>query len=185
MLHCLLVLVFWVHWVWANTESFLLHVPRDFPTKQSSSTELIQYPWSISLQDTNINKATFSCGINHSSFVELTHLQQGEAYQIKICWTALDPISIDQMDWFVVPHSTSFQGTTSDAARIFVRFDVRADSYPALEPTTRVPINVSVINTKLAIPVDLYKLIVYIGLVTAGVFLVNRKASFQKWLESL
>lgn len=132
-----------------------------------------------------MNKATFDCGISDPTYVEITHLQKGEDYQIKMCWTAIDPVSIDNMDWFVVPHSTPFQGTTSDEARIFVKFDVRADSYPPLEPTARIPVNVSVINTKLAIPVDLYKLIVYIGLVAAGVILLNNRVNFPELLKSL
>ncbi|GAV55596.1 hypothetical protein ZYGR_0AV02280 [Zygosaccharomyces rouxii] len=168
----------------ANTESFLLHVPSDFPVSKNSD-EPSSYPRYISLHNSNLAKATFSCGIESPTYVELKNLQVDETYQIKICWTALDPVSVTDMDWIVIPHSTEFQNTKSDEARIFVKFNVLADSWPPLNRLTKIPINVSVINTKLGIPVDLYKIIIYIGLVMAVTFWINSRTNLYEKLKNL
>lgn len=168
----------------ANTESFLLHVPSDFPLNKNTD-ELSSYPKYISLHNSNLAKATISCGIDGPTYVELKNLQVDETYQIKICWTALDPVSITDMDWLVVPHSTEFENTKSKEARIFIRFNVMADSWPQLNPLTKVPINVSVINTKLGIPVDLYKIIIYISFVMAATFWINNRTHLYEKLKNL
>lgn len=168
----------------ANTESFLLHVPGDFPLSQNPD-KASSYPRYISLHNSNLAKTTFPCGIDGPAYVELKGLQTDETYQIKICWTALDPVSIEEMDWLVIPHSTDFQNTISDEARIFVKFNVVADSWPKLSPLTEIPVDVSVINTKLGIPVDLYKIIVYIGLVLTVTFWINRRTNLYELLKNL
>lgn len=179
----LLLQILYVALVGANTESFFLHVPSDFPV--GKSPDEASYPRYISLHKSNLARATFSSGIKDPTYVELKDLQVDETYQIKICWTALDPVSITDIDWIVIPHSTEFQNTRSSEARIFIKFNVAADSWPPLNQLTKIPINVSVINTKLGIPVDLYKIIIYISLVMAATFWINSQTSLFDKLKKL
>lgn len=184
---------FWSWFIWlnslfvlviANTESFLVKVPKDFPVGTSNHID-DQFPVRISLNNSNHAKETIETHIGevNPTYIQLQHLQIDEVYQVKICWTALDPVSIDEMGWFIVPHSTSLQGTTSEEARIFIKFTITNDSYPTLKPGTMVPINVSVINCKLGVPVDLYKTIVYIIAVAVSAVLLNRKYSLYDLLR--
>lgn len=162
--------------VLGNTESFLLKVPKDFPVKHNDHKD-DQFPTRISLEHSNNAKITLDTEIGGKDleYIELQHLQIDETYQVKICWSALDPVSIEDIDWFIVSHSTSFMDTVSKDARIFMQFAVKNDSYPVMEPGTVVPVNVSVINCKLGIPVDLYEIIIYIAIVMASVaFLTSR-----------
>lgn len=162
--------------VWGNTESFFLKVPKDFPVR-AADQEDGQFRPAISLKHSNNAKITYETEIGRSKleFIELQHLQVDETYQIKICWSALDPVSIGEMDWFIVPHSTSFEGTVSEDARIFIQFAVANDSYPPMEPGTVVPINVSVVNCKLGIPVDLYEIIIYIAIILGSVAFLSKR----------
>ncbi|GAV50805.1 hypothetical protein ZYGR_0Z02280 [Zygosaccharomyces rouxii] len=176
--------ILFVATVSANTESFLLHVPSDFPLRKNSDVPS-SYPRYISLHNSNLAKTTFFSGIEGPTYIELKSLQVDETYQIKICWTALDPVSITDIDWIVIPHSTEFQNTKSDEARIFIKFNVVADSWPPLNQLTKIPINVSVINTKLGIPVDLYKIIIYIGLVMTITFWINGRTNLYELLKNL
>lgn len=171
-----LLLCFLTSFVMGNTESFLIKVPKDFPVRSGEHND-DQYPRNISLENSNNAKKTFetTIGKNELEFIELQHLQVDETYQIKICWSALDPVSIKELDWHIVPHSTEFQDTVSKNARVFIQYAVMNDSYPVLEPGTIIPINVSVVNCKLGIPVDLYKIILYIVVVMVSVaFMTHR-----------
>ncbi|QLL32752.1 hypothetical protein HG536_0D02740 [Torulaspora globosa] len=172
----LLVLLSLASLVWGNTESFFLKVPKDFPIRPADQKDG-QFTTVISLEHSNNAKITYEAEIGRRrlEFIELQHLQVDETYQVKICWSALDPISIGEMDWFIVPHSTSFEGTVSEGARIFIQFAVTNDSYPPMEAGTVVPINVSVINCKLGIPVDLYGVIIYIAIIVASVAFLSKK----------
>ncbi|QLQ79627.1 hypothetical protein HG537_0C02740 [Torulaspora globosa] len=172
-----LVILLWLAtFVWGNTESFFLRVPKEFPVRSIDQKDS-QFSSKISLKHSNNAKITYETeiGLHRLEFIELQHLQVDETYQIKICWSALDPVSIGEMDWFIVPHSTSFEGTISEDARIFIQFAVTNNSYPLMEAGTVVPINVSVINCKLGIPVDLYEVIVYIAIIMASVGFVSKK----------
>lgn len=168
--------------VLANTESFLIRVPGDFPVGTGHVEH--SFPLSISLNNSNYAKQTVETHVGGvmSTYIQLHHLHIDEVYQVKICWTALDPVSIDEMGWFIVPHSTPFQETISEEARIFIKFTITNDSYPVLKQGTMVPINVSVVNCKLGVPVDLYKTIAYILIVMVSVVLLNRKYSFYEFL---
>lgn len=189
---CSLALLFVLHFltskVLANTESFFLKVPRDFPVTTGSAYDIVdQFPLAISLNNSNNAKITLEKVISNDvrpTYIELRNLQVDETYQVKICWTALDPVAIEKMNWFVVPHSTSFEDSISEYARIFIEFTVRNDSYPVLKAGTIVPINVSVINSKLGIPVDLYKTILYIILVMACVGILNRRINIYGLIKT-
>lgn len=161
----------------ANTETFLLRVPRDFPVGIGEVDN--QYPLAISLKNSNHVKQTIETYIGEPNpvYVELQNLQVDETYQVKVCWTAVDPVAIDNLDWFIVPHSTEFQGTTSKNARIFIKFSITNDSYPVMQAGSEVPVNVSVINCKLGVPVDLYNTIIYLIILTTAVVFLNRKYS--------
>lgn len=171
--------------VLANTESFLLNVPKNFPPSKEEGK--VHSPLYISLANRNLAKKTIQTKIaqeGYLNYVELQGLQNDETYQVKICWSALDPVSIEEMKWFIVPHSTEFEGTVSEDARIFVQFSVKNDSYPVMKLDTTVPINVSIINTKLGIPVDLYKILIYITALMIGVGFINNKVNFYGLLKA-
>lgn len=171
--------------VLANTESFLLNVPKNFPSNKEEGK--VHLPLYISLANTNLAKKTIQTKIaqeGYLNYVELQGLQNDETYQVKICWSALDPVSIEDLKWFIVPHSTEFEGTVSEDARIFVQFSVKNDSYPVMKLDTNVPINVSIINTKLGIPVDLYKILIYITALMIGTAFINNKVNFYGLLKA-
>lgn len=169
----------------ANTESFLLDVPKNFPLNKGEGKGHL--PLYISLANTNLAKKTIQTKIaqeGYLTYVELKGLQNDETYQVKICWSALDPISIEDMKWFIVPHSTEFERTVSEDARIFIQFSIKNDSYPVMKLGTNVPINVSIINTKLGVPVDLYKILIYITTLMIGVGFLNNKINFYGLLKA-
>lgn len=178
-----------VAFVSGNTESFLLRVPNNFPTNGNlhgcldSNEALFGH---ISLQGVNMAKTLLIRNISHVDpvYLELSHLQIDENYQIRICWSAFHPISIDSMGWFIVPHSTNFLNTTSKHARIFMKFEVTSEAYPVPDLNTMIPINVSVINVKLGIPVDLYRVLLYIILVIIGIVSLDRYVHLTSWIKN-
>ncbi|EDO15443.1 hypothetical protein Kpol_1027p17 [Vanderwaltozyma polyspora DSM 70294] len=188
----LLIFQFLINFVIGNTESFLLHVSNEFPSISSrqldySNVTTLSSPIDyISLKNVNIAKKVINTNISASdpNYIELLHLSKDETYQIKICWSAIHPISIDDMDWFIVPHSTLFQDTISDEARIFITFNTNNDSYPVMNDNQLVPINVSIINVKLGIPVDLYRVLVFIIVVLISIFILNQHFQIYYWIKN-
>ncbi|CAI4049769.1 hypothetical protein SKDZ_14G1650 [Saccharomyces kudriavzevii ZP591] len=166
--------------VQANTESILYKVPHNFPLSKLrdrvASTNDVDFIPFISLlgeamEQTTIKVNTTNLQLRNTTYIELTDLQADETYQIKVCWSAIHPISISNLQTVVIPRFTEFRGTTSDYARIVVMFQTLPDSYPSEH--TMVPIQVSLITTRLSIPVDIYPILVVMVLLVAGL-LVTR-----------
>ncbi|CAI4050047.1 hypothetical protein N7582_004818 [Saccharomyces uvarum] len=161
--------------VHANTESILFQVPHNFPLSEvrdrfvpGSNDDSVPF---ISLLGEAMGQVTVmvnttNAQLGSTTYIELKDLQRDETYQIKTCWSAIHPVSIDDLQTIIIPRSTEFQGTTSDHARIVVAFQMVPDSYP--REHAMVPIQVSLITTKLAIPVDIYPILVVIVLLIAG-----------------
>lgn len=166
----------------ANTESFIIHIPSEFPLASNEVPE-VTHP-TISLKGINHQTKTFSVPVDSTYYIELKDVSVGENYQIKICWTALNPVFIDEMGYKIVPHMTKFQDTVDEHnARIFIYFDVIGESYPPLKAVD-IPINVSVVNMKLGIPVDLYGTLVYISLVVIGIYFASRRYRVYEKLKN-
>lgn len=175
-------IIFCTGFVYANTESILFKVPHNFPLSKSGdssiSTKDVNLIPSISLSgeamsQTTIRANTTDLQLHNTTYIELTDLQRDETYQIKVCWSAIHPISVSDLQTVTIPRFTEFQGTRSDYARILVTFQVLSDSYPSEH--AMVPIQVSLITTRLGIPVDIYPTLVVIVLLVAGL-LVTRTA---------
>ncbi|AET40764.1 Pga1p Ecym_6389 [Eremothecium cymbalariae DBVPG len=173
----------------ANTEAFNLHIPRDFPlhpTEVSSSNDGrvgrqlgTHYFPSMSLYNINHKLQVYPVPLNDTFYIQLTDLKQDETYQIRICWTAMHPVNVEGLGYQIVAHDVNFQGTVADDARIFVHFKVVPQCYPPINADT-IPINVSVVNIKMGIPVDLYSVVFYILLVLGAVsYLVQHSNPYQ------
>ncbi|QHS75759.1 Pga1p [Saccharomyces paradoxus] len=175
-------IIFCTGFVCANTESILYKVPHNFPLSKSGdgsiSTKDVNLIPSISLSgeamsQTTIRANTTDLQLHNTTYIELTGLQRDETYQIKVCWSAIHPISVGDLQTVTIPRFTEFQGTRSDYARILMTFQVLSDSYPSEH--AMVPIQVSLITTRLGIPVDIYPTLVLMVLLVA-VLVVTRSA---------
>ncbi|CAI4708949.1 CPA_1a_G0045680.mRNA.1.CDS.1 [Saccharomyces cerevisiae] len=168
-------IVFFIGFVHANTESILYKVPHNFPLKKprDSSTYArdVNLISSISLSGEAMSQITIEANttdleLHNTTYIELADLQRDETYQIKVCWSAIHPVSINNLQTITIPRFTEFQGTKSDYARILVTFQVLSDSYPSEH--AMVPIQVSLITTRLGIPVDIYPTLIVMVLLVAG-----------------
>ena len=65
-----------------------------------------------------------------------------------------------------------------------MKFEVTSEAYPVPDLNTMIPINVSVINVKLGIPVDLYRVLLYIILVIIGVVSLDRYVHLTSWIKN-
>lgn len=174
----LLVFILFVH---GNTESFVIHIPKHFPIIHP--TVKPQLP-SIFLGEKNYITKNFAVPLNTTYYIQLNDFQVNEDYFVKICWPASTPVSISLMDYLIVPHSTSFQNTIDfENPRVFIKFDLFQDSYPDIILDS-IPINISVVNMKLGIPVDLYSIIIYILVIMVGVFLINDRFDLYQLLKN-
>lgn len=167
--------------VYANTESFVIRIPHDYPLPVSYENN--QHP-TISLLGTNHKTQTYNVPLDSTYYIEFQDFQANEDYHVRVCWTAINPVSVTNLGHVIVPHSTSFQGSVDyDNSRIFIHFDVLQNSYPSMDVVS-VPVNVSVSNLKLGIPVDLYSTIIYIIVTMSAVYFVNKKYNFYRLLKS-
>lgn len=168
--------------VLANTETVQLNFPslgfQECPYEETIS--------SISLKDKNYVKETFELPIfdpTDSQFVPaiLLHgIQRGESYVVKACWSALYPVSIDLLE--VTSHISKSTETVPECYTDYIKIVLRNDSYPVLPIDTKVPINITVVNTKLKVPVDLLGTLIYIVLVMVGIGLLDRKINLYRML---
>ncbi|AMD19384.1 HBR483Wp [Eremothecium sinecaudum] len=158
----------------ANTESFNLYIPSDFPLRADNKGPGISHGFpSISLHKVNHRLETFNVPLDEMFYVQVDGLRHNENYHIRVCWTAADPLDIKNLGYLIVPHHSEFMGTEAEDARIFLHFLASPASEPPMK-AAMIPVNVSVVNTKLGIPVDLYSLLVYIFVIMGGVMIAVR-----------
>ena len=126
-------LLLFIGYVHANTESILYRVPHDFPLSKSRENVIFEKDTkmtpSISLLgetmgQTTVNINTTNLQLHNTTYIELTGLQRDETYQIKVCWSAIHPISIINLQTVIIPRFTEFQQTTSDYARVVVKLSL-------------------------------------------------------------
>ncbi|AAS53417.1 AFR046Cp [Eremothecium gossypii ATCC 10895] len=161
----------------ANTETFNIYIPGDFPV----STVGAQQDGGIEsglprmvLHNINYKMQRFDVVPGEMFYVQVDELRQNENYQVRISWTAADGVGVADMGHVVVPHGAAFRGTVDERARVAVHFRVEAEAYPALA-AARVPVNVAVVNIKMGIPVDLYSIALYVlAVVGAAAYVVCR-----------
>ncbi|SCU85461.1 LADA_0D07624g1_1 [Lachancea dasiensis] len=153
--------------VLANTESLVFRVPEG----EYSSAELTtdNDPLLV-LKNTNRAIGRFEVPIDNTRFeVELKGVVPGDTYQAKFCWTAANPVEINEIGFAVDKSSSLPQDKTLKSV---VYLQVSGNSYPELRSPT-VPINVSVAAVRFGIPVDMYATIIYIALLMTLVYLLN------------
>lgn len=155
--------------VLANTETYQFHVPKDFP--EVSDTFVPQMPY-IELWNTTFNTLSIPTNPQDILLIELIGLQNNENYHVRVCWSAVDPISVKSVQHLIIPFDTEFGGVSTHHPRIILRIQIDSDSYPRLE--SAVPIDVNVALVKLGIPVDLYSIVLYLILVIAASVVVIR-----------
>ncbi|SCU80164.1 LAMI_0B01046g1_1 [Lachancea mirantina] len=166
----------------ANTETLIISLPADFPP--SSGQLKVTHP-TIDLGNDNHRTQKFEVPVDERYAIELQNLKIGQSYMIKFCWTALNPVSIENANYKVVPHNTPFDGTIDgENARVFVELETKGFSYPAYTAKS-IPLNVSVVNLKMNIPVDLYSTILYILITMIAVLLFNRRVPIYDRLRVL
>ncbi|CCD25630.1 Pga1p NDAI_0F03120 [Naumovozyma dairenensis CBS 421] len=178
----------------ANTESILISIPKDFPaTRKKNEDSTINPLPHILLNDTApayTNKLTLDIPVqNHKTkrkyYIELLNLQNNSNYQIKLCWSAIHPLIIDNLDWHIIPpytvHLDSPSGNEDplyhfdpvDYPRIIVSVNIDTHLFlknlhgrsAAIGKEKLPQINISVIKTFLGIPMDLYPIVTYITMV--------------------
>ncbi|QLG74176.1 hypothetical protein HG535_0G00600 [Zygotorulaspora mrakii] len=178
--------------VLGNTETKLLRTQsKAYPQCASGES-----PYRISLKGTNYAKKTFQVQPNklkNSEFkptvIDIDDIQCGESYLVKISWSALYPVSIEHEVITVVSngkHESIDSGhyNADTCFRYFIEVAVSNDSYPLLSASAEVPINVTVVNTKFNIPVDLLGTLIYIIALMVGIVLLDKKFNLYRMLAT-
>ncbi|CDO96607.1 unnamed protein product [Kluyveromyces dobzhanskii CBS 2104] len=142
----------------ANTETYTFHVPADLPNTSSSYEPSLLY---IDLYDTTFKTLTTAVDPVGKNFIELVGLQKNENYMFKVCWTAIDPISVSSIYHFFIPHDTEFEGTFSNQTRTIVVIEADNYSYPELQQKVQMDFSLAII--KIGLPVDMYSIILYLA----------------------
>ncbi|CCH60538.1 hypothetical protein TBLA_0D00280 [Henningerozyma blattae CBS 6284] len=171
----------------ANTEALLIKVPSLNELAKSNTLLTINPNSKISLNNTNsvienINilnpnfetylprNKTFA---NYTHIVQLSDLIPGNSYFIKVCWTAADAVNLLLQEL--------------DQGQIMISLDNKYmyRSPGSLEPRRQIPINITVSEVILGIPLDLLPLISYIIIVVILTLVTNHLFPFKSYLESL
>ncbi|AGO13195.1 AaceriAFR046Cp [[Ashbya] aceris (nom. inval.)] len=148
----------------ANTETFNIYIPGDFPVKAMDTQQDDSIDHGLPrmvLHNINYKMQRFDVVPGEAFYVQVDELRQNENYQVRISWTAADGVNVGDMGHVVVPHGAEFRGTVEERARVMVYFQVEAEAYPALA-AGRVPVHMAVVNIKMGIPVDLYSIALYV-----------------------
>ncbi|CCC71102.1 hypothetical protein NCAS_0G02150 [Naumovozyma castellii] len=153
--------------VTANTESILISIPYDILIHRHLHLYNETIP-SISLNNTYMQMETIQIPAmkEDQQVVELKHLQTDASYQLKLSWSAINPIDISNIHWEVAQPRLGMED--DDYPPLFLIFDY--DTTLLNNKVGGVSLNIAVVQTKFKIPVDLFPLIAYICLIATGVW---------------
>lgn len=182
-LACLMVILAFLKIILANTQTFNVYIPNDFPLTTGKVQDSDNFP-AIALGNSNHKIQSFQINLNETFYIQLHDLNRNENYQLKLCWTSAYPVKIESMGYKIVPHHSRFLGTESSYARIFMYVKVLPDAYPDVD-FKAVPVNISLTNIKMYIPVDLYSTLIYTAIVLGGTFMFLQRFNPYRLLKEL
>ncbi|KAL6944390.1 hypothetical protein ACO0RG_001126 [Hanseniaspora osmophila] len=140
----------------ANTETIIIEVPsyirEDLIHRETRNNNANSKQDQISLAHSNHKTQRFEVVPNARTLVEVLDYQKSSKYMAKICWSAIHPVSIEAIEY-------EFDEDMS----LLLSFDV-VQSGPILNQKI-IPINVSVDQLVLGIPVTLFSVIINIVVV--------------------